>query len=247
MRQFWRGIYPLLIYFAMTVVAVLVMFFFTTDAVTDTLLGAIFTIPVLGYFLWKDQKMRGKTLLAGGLSLPMLGLTILFGMTACIAVNNLISISRLGVLFPGFMEISEELYSPPLWLQFLALGLVIPVAEELVFRGLGFARFRDSQNFWKAAVVSSLIFGIYHGNVVQFVYAFLLGMMMCWIYEQTGSFLGPVVFHQTANTLSVAITEFASENEAFGSGISLYLITLASIAMTLLVIREIKRRNTRRD
>lgn len=239
MRQFWRVIYPILIYFAITVAAVLISF--TTDAVFNTLFAGLFAIPVLGYLFWKDQRMRGISLLTGGLSGKMMVFTVLLGMTASLAVNNLISISRLGDLFPGFSEVSVELYSPPLWLQIAAIGLVIPAAEELVFRGLGFARLRDETGFWRAAVVSSLIFGIYHGNVVQFVYALILGLMMCWIYEQTGSLLGPVFFHQAANLLSVVFTEIFGETEVLNSGMSFYMITVAAVLLMLLIIREIKK------
>lgn len=246
MRQFWRVLYPILIYTTITMVVVLVSG--EADSLINTLLAALAAVPVLGYLFWNEQRMRGKTLAAAGLSGGMTAYVILFGMTACIAANHLISISRLAIWFPGFSEVSEALYSPPLWLQIIAIGLVIPLAEELVFRGLGFARLRDGQGFWRAAILSSLIFGLYHGNVVQFVYAFILGLAMCWLYEITGSFLAPVLFHQAANLFSVVVTELAGEESgAFGMGISLYIRTLAAILLTLLVIREIKKADTRRN
>lgn len=239
MRQFWRLIYPILIYFFLSALILLVTG--SEDPVFNTMAGALVTIPVLGVIFQKEQKMRGKTLFAGGLSGNMALLVLLLGMTACIAVNNMISMSGLTILFPGFEEVSEQLYNPPLGLQLLAVGIVIPIAEELVFRALGFARLRDGLGFWSSALISSLVFGLYHGNVVQFVYAFILGLAMCWLYERSGSFAAPVLFHQTANLLSVVITAFAEEHEVFNSGISFYIMTVVTAVFALWVIRMIKR------
>lgn len=244
MRHIWRIIYPMLIYFGITVVVsvVVLMTSLTGDVVIITLLSALAAIPVLGWIFRREQWMRGKALLAGGLSMEQASLTIVFGTASCIAINNLIGISKLSVLFPGYAKVSEALYSPPLLLQIIAIGLVIPVVEELIFRGLGFARLRDICGFWPAALVSALIFGLYHGNVVQFVYAGFLGLALCWVYEQTGSFLAPVVFHQAANLVSVLFTSVLGEEyEAFGRGISLYIMTLAALAVMVLAAREMKK------
>lgn len=241
MKMIWRVLFPILIYTVITAVVVIGLMLFTSDAVVYTLAAALFTIPILGYFFQKDQKKRGKTLFAGGLSGKMMVFIILFGMAACVAVNNMISISRLSLLFPGYSQVSEILYNPALWLQIVSIGLVIPAVEELIFRGMIFAVLRERQSFWRAAIISSLIFGIYHGNMVQFVYAFVLGLMLCWVYEQTDSILGSVVFHQSANLLSVAVTAVMGESEAFGQGISLYLITIAATGMAVFAVREIKR------
>ena len=240
MRHVWRVLYPILIYFAITVVVLMLSPW--EDAVINTMLAALVTIPVLGRIFHREQLMRGKSLLAGGLSGKQLAGTVVFGMSACIALNNIISISNLALYFPGFEAVSMALYSPPLLLQIVAIGLVIPVVEELIFRGLGFARLRDICGFWPAALVSALIFGLYHGNVVQFVYAGFLGFALCWVYEQTGSFLAPVVFHQAANLVSVLFTSVLGEEyEAFGRGISLYIITLAAFALAVLAAIEMKK------
>ena len=47
------------------------------------------------------------------------------------------------------------------------MGIVAPVAEEAIFRWLVYMRLRESFRFPVAAVISGLIFGIYHGNIEQ--------------------------------------------------------------------------------
>lgn len=47
------------------------------------------------------------------------------------------------------------------------MGIIAPAAEEMIFRWLIYLRLRDWLKMPVAAVISGLIFGIYHGNIVQ--------------------------------------------------------------------------------
>lgn len=48
-------------------------------------------------------------------------------------------------------------------------------------------------------VFSGVVFGIYHGNLVQGIYASLLGIMLAWVTERSGTLLAPVIFHGIGN------------------------------------------------
>ncbi|MCI6714075.1 MAG: CPBP family intramembrane metalloprotease, partial [Lachnospiraceae bacterium] len=50
-----------------------------------------------------------------------------------------------------------------------------------------------------AIVLSGFFFGVYHGNLVQGIYGTLMGILMAYVYEETGRFLVPVLFHGLAN------------------------------------------------
>lgn len=93
-------------------------------------------------------------------------------------------------------------------LGFLAVGILAPLAEEMVFRGailrcldnvLG-ARLR-----WAAIVVSALLFGVVHGNMAQGFGAFVLGIALGWMYLRTGSIVPGVVFHWVNNSIAVFV------------------------------------------
>ena len=58
------------------------------------------------------------------------------------------------------------------------MGIIAPAAEEMIFRWLIYLRLRDWLKLPVAAVISGLIFGIYHGNIVQGIYASILGICM---------------------------------------------------------------------
>ena len=165
-----------------------------------TFIGAVAAIP----FLWKaygGEKNREQRLsLRDGL------MCVFGGIAACVLVNTLIRVSGIAGIFTGFSQVSEQFYRPPLWLQVCAMGVGIPLAEELVFRGLVFGTVRKNRSFGQAAVMSALLFGIYHGNVLQGVYAFLMGLLFSWIMEREKTIGAPLVTHMAANFTSLAMT-----------------------------------------
>lgn len=204
MQLLWKIFYPVFIYMLINTAMVTVCT--TADPLLVSLLSALLAIPILAYFFLQDQKFRGRTVAAASLPIGAGIVIVVSGMVLCVLVNALLEISRLAELFPGYHQAMEQLYIPSLGMQTVAAGIVIPVVEELMFRGLGFSRIRDSKGFFLSAFVSSLFFAIYHGNVVQGVYAFLLGMVMCFFYERYKTILAPILFHIVANLTSIYIT-----------------------------------------
>lgn len=198
-----------------------------------TALGA--AVSLVGLYLFpyrKDQALRGITppipLRFGG-CLPFL---FLLGFGVCIGVNGLMGLTPLVRLSAGFMKASEALYSPPLSVQLFCAVLVIPAAEEMVFRGLMFAPLRDRMGFWPAAAVSAALFGLYHGNLVQGIYAFLLGLVMAWLYERFRTLAAPWCFHAAANLTSV-LAVHTGFNVYFDSTETVYGIVSAAVGILI--------------
>ena len=82
----------------------------------------------------------------------------------------------------------------PLPLQLLLAGLIAPAAEELLFRRLLLRRLRPyGERF--ALVASALCFGLFHGNLNQFFYAFLLGLVLAELALSTGCLWQAVLLH----------------------------------------------------
>lgn len=100
---------------------------------------------------------------------------------------------------------------------YLALGIVAPVAEEVVFRG---AILRELLKWlggpgstgkaWGAIAISALLFALVHMNPAQMPYAFVAGLLMGWMYWRTGSILPGIVFHVTTNTISYVLMRLYS-------------------------------------
>ncbi len=95
--------------------------------------------------------------------------------------------------------VAEIQYSVPIWLGILLYGIISPMVEEMVFRGVIFNRARKFFGVAKAAVFSALLFGVFHGNLLQFLYGTAMGMLMAVCYEYCGCFAAPVLVHMSAN------------------------------------------------
>ena len=73
--------------------------------------------------------------------------------------------------------------------ELLGSCLVIPLAEELLYRGVVERRLSLLCGSAPAIVLSAVIFGVMHWNVVQFLYAGILGLLLAWLLERTGFFV----------------------------------------------------------
>ena len=65
--------------------------------------------------------------------------------------------------------------------------------------------------FARASGVIILLFGLYHGSVVQGVYAFFLGLGAAWLLQRFGTLLAPWLFHMAANLISVLLEHFSGQ------------------------------------
>lgn len=151
-------------------------------------------------------------------------LLIPFGFSLCFTVNGLINLSGLTGLFKEELDaLNQSLYGYPLWLEVLTLIIAAPLAEELLFRGLVFRRLRYLFPSGQAIFGSALLFGMYHGNLVQGLYGFFMGLLFAWAYERYESLWAPVLVHISANLLSLAITESQMLNQAVSGTMGRFL------------------------
>ena len=78
--------------------------------------------------------------------------------------------------------------------------IMAPIVEEFLCRKL-IVDHTLQYGEKTAIIVSGLIFGLIHGNFFQFFYAFILGMLMAYIYIKTGKLRYTILFHMIVNTL----------------------------------------------
>ena len=82
---------------------------------------------------------------------------------------------------------------------FIALVIVPPIAEELLFRGYLFGRLREKFGFWMSAIVVSIVFGIVHMQWNVGVDVAVLSLFLCYLRERTGSIWASIVLHAIKN------------------------------------------------
>lgn len=246
LKKIWRVLYPIGIHygisFVVTQAAAIILFSWYTmqqggmdfEAVNDLIMekavlitgiSNVLALIPLGLFYKWDTRLRKKRLLGK----PKLNrvlkkkgvyfMTVVFAITASHVLNELITYSGLDKLFPGYSQLEEAAFSnQSIFLMIFVVGVAAPVVEEVLFRGLILKRIQDYLGSVWAVVLSALIFGIYHGNVVQFVYAGLLGLAFGVIMCRTNSLRVAITAHMAANLWSVlgsALTQILlMKNEA---------------------------------
>ena len=97
-------------------------------------------------------------------------------------------------------------------LGYLFIGILAPVAEEVVFRGAvlrSLLTVMEGRWRWGAIAVSAVIFGAVHGNESQFLHAVLTGVLLGWMYERIRSIVPGLVCHWVNNSLAFLATNLA--------------------------------------
>jgi membrane protease YdiL (CAAX protease family) len=105
-----------------------------------------------------------------------------------------------------------------LLLMLLSVAVLAPVVEELFFRGFLFGLYRRRQPVWVAYLVAGLVFSLLHVqpslmNPSQMaglgVGVFVLGTLLAWVYQSTGSLLPGMLAHAINNATGLVVLYFA--------------------------------------
>lgn len=146
-----------------------------------------------------SQRHRGRKFGVLDFFLVILG-------AVCISqvMNRLIGLTPLPQYFPGYQTVSSEIYSCSLFSQVAACVVSAGLLEETLMRGLVYNRLKGfTHNCRFSLIGSALIFGIFHGNVVQGLFAFMMGLLFAWIYETYHSLIPAIVAHMAVNGVAI--------------------------------------------
>lgn len=77
--------------------------------------------------------------------------------------------------------------------------IIAPISEELIFRGVTLHYAKRVMPFWVANIFQAVLFGVFHGNVVQGVYAFVVGLFCGYVCHRGGSIYLSILFHMLFN------------------------------------------------
>lgn len=167
-----------------------------------------------------EQKITAYMLLGAFAFLSALGLNTLFHLLGVTESSR------------AFQDTANAQFGVVFFVGLILYGILSPLAEEAVFRGLIYNRMKRCFNYPVALVVSSLLFGCYHGNVVQAVYGTLLGLLIAYAYEKYECFGAPVLFHGVANVSIFTLVYYNGLSNMDGwKGWSVAVISLAGAGM----------------
>jgi membrane protease YdiL (CAAX protease family) len=137
----------------------------------------------------------------------LLLLVIAFGcMTAGGLLGNLImdAMSRL-MRYDYAFVLDSVVMKTPARFTFLFVCICAPLGEELLFRKLLIDRVRRFGDL-TAILLSGFLFGLFHGNLFQFFYAALVGMILAYVYTRSGRYSLCVIMHSVINFVGSVVS-----------------------------------------
>ncbi|MGI6091287.1 MAG: CPBP family intramembrane glutamic endopeptidase [Saccharofermentanales bacterium] len=133
-----------------------------------------------------------------------LGLTMIWiGILIHLAQSN----AWLQTQYDTYITAIQTLIQPEgyLWLEILAVVIMIPIAEELLFRGILQGEIRRVAPAWLAVLLSAVAFALFHLMPFQIAFVILPGLVLALVYELTRNLLIPIFMHMVYNFLGSGI------------------------------------------
>lgn len=219
---------------------------YSIDALPNSFFGGLVNLLALGVggviFIKLKKEDISKQLPFSKVNTSTLISLIIIGFSFCMLSNFLTSIfigttSNLGFDFsyasssPVSNSVSEIIASV------LAVAFVPAVAEEIMFRGAIMSTLRKYGD-GTAILVSAIIFGLFHTNMVQIPFAFIVGVILGWAVVYSGSMLPAILIHFTNNLFSVTSGTLQSNAERWNIsegilslGVSIFVVIMALSAI----------------
>lgn len=105
---------------------------------------------------------------------------------------------------------SDSILEMPFVVMLIIIGIVGPICEEFVFRGVIYGALRRTGKIRTAIVVQAIAFGLMHGNLNQFCYALVIGILMGYLLEASGTIFSTMWMHILINSTNVFMVYWAA-------------------------------------
>ena len=251
--KIWRILYPLAIYFLLDVMVVwavqsLTLIFtnvqpgsflaYNTPAI-GTILFLLISIIICWKIYQKDYNSPSEWIIQNPKYFPILAL---IGILASHGLSALITLISQGGMLGTYQEIEQNVFMASPVLVILQTVILAPVSEELLFRGILYLRLKKYiPGFWGPALISSAIFGVYHMNLAQGIFAFLFALLICAVYDRIRNLWAVIVLHAGGNLISVLLVYTGFQYPSTWMYITGMVVALAgAFALYWFLIRPMK-------
>ena len=163
--------------------------------------ASLLVVPAV--YAIRSGKVRERTgihKISGGTAV----LTVLLILCMEPVLTFLNALSQCFVDTPTTSMIIDASSTYPFPVMFLIVALMPAICEEFVYRGVFFHTYKE-EAVVPGAVLSGLLFGIMHGNLNQFVYAFFMGFAFSMTVYATGTLCSSMIMHLVVNGLSTVL------------------------------------------
>lgn len=150
-------------------------------------------------------KIRDVFRTNGMLGFREIGAAALFAYGANVFAVIITSLKVLEPFMGEYSQTVEAVFSGPLWMVFIVVAVLAPVFEELMYRGVIMYELRRSWSFLFANIFQATIFGVMHMNLVQGLYTAVLGLIIGYAYEKSGTVYMAVLIHFLFNASNLFV------------------------------------------
>lgn len=235
---------------------------FMKHAITITLIVDAVLIPIMiGLMMYDKNKIKKTKGLVRRLEkFNYFKYLILIPFAfASLMLFNIVTSLAMKVLPEAFTrsydEAAASIYGGNVYVMVFAVCIVGPVLEELMFRGVVYNRIKIMSNEVVAIILSAVIFGAFHMNWVQGIYAGMLGLCLAYVYSKYKSVIAPIIVHVVCNSISIMATlvkdggleeaasnsaEEAITTDALISAMGVYAVIF--VIMVLIIESKVKRK-----
>ena len=242
--HFWDGIYPFLFFYAIvhfSTYGLIGLFPKVNTMITQGIVQIIFILFIIVWMQNKQPIHRERNLKSKKNKWIVVVCMIVSSSLFSMALNQLIDASNLKELSPAYQAVSSSIYEPGKVQILFFVGLIAPIFEELIFRGVLFGQLRKYFSFLFCALISGLTFGGLHLNLVQFVYAFAMGYLFAFFMEEGKSVWFAVTAHVVANITSLMTTWMGSASWMFDHVEISLLLALVEGLLGIVLLNWIKK------
>lgn len=171
---------------------------------TLVFIGDLITLILVHYiFLNFNKKILSKDIFKKISMKDAINIS-LFGIGCSVVLLILSGI--LSQIFPDYKNVAAQIQSASnSWSQLIFIIVLVPIYEEIFFRRVIFGYLREKYNLIGAVIGQALVFGLAHGNIVQGIYTFILGIALALIYVYSESLVGSIIVHMIFNLLGILV------------------------------------------
>jgi len=149
--------------------------------------------------------------------------------------------------YDKIVELLGQMTGGPFWSSFLLTAIFAPIFEEWLCRGMILRGLLTKMKPVWAIVISALFFAVIHMNPWQALNAFIIGVIMGYVYYKTGSLILTMIIHFVNNGTAVVLSQFSSLEDVdfwidimpVGAYVALCVVGVVALVACLMAFRRI--------
>lgn len=151
---------------------------------------------------------------------------IVFAMCIGTGVSRFVMLLPIDNIIGSYADVSNNLIKGNLIFQIISIGIFVPITEEIVYRGLLYKRLKMVTNVKISSIITSLMFGFFHFNLVQGIYTFLLSFVLIYVMDRYKSILPSIIIHMVVN-MTALFGNYLAVTDKINESIIAYILIMS--------------------